>query len=37
MDEPRKELGPDRWAEIVPLFFGYRIIVTDGYCVFDSW
>lgn len=33
-----KPVHDDRYAEIIPLTFGrFRIIITDGYNVFDNW
>jgi hypothetical protein len=34
----RKDIKEGLWAEIVPLTYGRaRIIVTDGFGVYDSW
>lgn len=35
---PTKPLSTGHYAEIIPLSFGrFRIIVTDGYSVFNNW
>lgn len=34
----RLPFSEDRWVEVIPLTFGRaRIIVTDGFSVFDGW